>query len=431
MTRRNPPAKWVLPTIVNPDTSLCVTIHVPNEPAYKAAFWGALLDLAAGYKWQDDPAHTAKDVAAVWQGIIDDLSLDTCPIEPTAPHGTEIEEDMGIRIDCDCNVWITCCDGTEKQLATVEMVNAPSQPGAGTGGPPPAAGACRTYQGKVSGNGLWYAPFVVNTGDTLNLTSAAGATFNPANVAWYCPDGDQFFAGACVPYPVTDGANPMPGVPSGKLIAKIGGTYYDIQGGVFTVPGGVTNQPLELQFNYANIAASSGDVSFFLEFCNNVAGSFTHTFDFTLTNGGWNVSPVGPGWASGDNGHWTAGAGFQSDLVDYTTASYRLIQINKLLGSAREITNITVFFALTPGTLSGPANNDLIETFVGGSATNQASVNHTTPPSSPWMTGPISAPGVTKLEVLLFGGSQNGSGDPGGSVTITKVVVTGVGTDPF
>lgn len=73
MARRNPPAKWVLPEVINPDTTRCFIINVPNERFHVAAFRGALLDLAAGYKWQDDPDHKAKDVALVWRGVIDNM----------------------------------------------------------------------------------------------------------------------------------------------------------------------------------------------------------------------------------------------------------------------------------------------------------------------------------------------------------------------
>jgi len=74
MARKNPPAKWVLPEVVDPDDRLCMKIPVPNDRFHIAAFRGALLNLAAAYKWQDDVDHTAKDVALVWRDIIDDLN---------------------------------------------------------------------------------------------------------------------------------------------------------------------------------------------------------------------------------------------------------------------------------------------------------------------------------------------------------------------
>lgn len=69
--RRNEPAKWTLPTVINPEGRRCVMIEVPDERFHIAAFRGAMLHLAEAYKWADDPDHTAREVALVWRGIID------------------------------------------------------------------------------------------------------------------------------------------------------------------------------------------------------------------------------------------------------------------------------------------------------------------------------------------------------------------------
>lgn len=76
MGRRNPPAKWVLPEVINPPDSICMTLQVPNERFHIAAFRGALLDLASAYKWQDDPDHKAREVASVWKGVIANMASD-------------------------------------------------------------------------------------------------------------------------------------------------------------------------------------------------------------------------------------------------------------------------------------------------------------------------------------------------------------------
>lgn len=78
MTRRNPPAKWTLPNVVNPSTSVCYTIPVPNERFHIGAFLGALQNLGSAAQWADDEAHTAKDVAQVWRAIIDELEKEVC-----------------------------------------------------------------------------------------------------------------------------------------------------------------------------------------------------------------------------------------------------------------------------------------------------------------------------------------------------------------
>jgi len=406
MTRRNPPAKWVLPDVVNPPTTLCVTVRVPNEPYYKAAFWGALLDLASAYKWADDTAHTAKDVADVWRNIIDELQLDQCPIEPTVPHGTEIEDDMGLRVDCDCNVWVTCCDGTEIQLATVNMVNQPTQPGDGS--PTPGPGDCQTYEGSISGSGYWFVPAVVNTGDTLQLSSMLGATYNPTTGSWFCPDGSQFFAGACFPANVTDAGNPLPAVKSGKLIAKIGATYYDIQPGPFTVPGGVSNAPITLQFNYDNLPGSGGDVTFSLEVCNNAAGSFTHDFNFVLNPDGWSVRDIGT---------YTAGVGFEAVF----SSPFMTADIQSPVVSAFTLKRMTVRYITTGQGTSGGSSIGMGGAAPGAYFYTTACLNG----DVTYDSGIVTVSSVTRI---YFDGFLDTSLATGKCVSIH---IEGLGPDPF
>lgn len=304
MTRRNPPAKWVLPDVIDPPDSICYKIPVPNNRYHRAAFWGALLDLASAYKWADDLSHTAKAVALVWRNIVDNLITIECG-DIVALHGGILQEEfMPIRVDCDCNVWITCCDGTEVQLATVPMLQQSGQPGAG-GPTPPTYGHCLNTTGAINGNGQWYAPFVVNSGDVITLSNVKGATYNPTAAIWQCPDGSLFFAGACVASSVTNGGNPLPGSLSGRLIAKIGATYYDVIGGPFTVPGGIVDQPFVLLFNYDSPATSTGTVNFGIEFCNNAAPvtAWVSTLNFKISPYSAFINPV--------SATWVAGAGYE------------------------------------------------------------------------------------------------------------------------
>lgn len=73
--RKNPPARWTLPTVVSPADSVCFRVPVPNDVFHIAAFKGALWSLAKAYSWSNDDAHTAKDVAAVWLAIYDSLEV--------------------------------------------------------------------------------------------------------------------------------------------------------------------------------------------------------------------------------------------------------------------------------------------------------------------------------------------------------------------
>lgn len=73
MSKRYPKARYVLPETVNPDR-ICMSVNVPNDPYHIAAFRGALLTLASATNWANDSEHTAKDVAAVWDEIYQEVS---------------------------------------------------------------------------------------------------------------------------------------------------------------------------------------------------------------------------------------------------------------------------------------------------------------------------------------------------------------------
>jgi hypothetical protein len=71
-------AKWVLPTVVNPGVQRCYQVKVPDDPQHIAAFFGAMYALTKPYNWEDDSAHTAIDVGAVWDDIYQQLAVIEC-----------------------------------------------------------------------------------------------------------------------------------------------------------------------------------------------------------------------------------------------------------------------------------------------------------------------------------------------------------------
>jgi len=285
VSRRNPPAKWVLPAVVDPPTSTCWKINVPDDRFHKAAFWGALLDLASAYKWQDDPAHTAKDVALVWRDVIENM----VKCEPVVVmHGGIVEDfEMPIRVDCDCRVWVTCCDGTEVELATVGMIEKPGQPGPDSP-PPPPGGACETYHATFDAKSQWLLPATVYAGDVLTFSNAKGAGWDGAFAGiWRCPSGQTFFAGACIGAPGPQGGDPASSQNHMQFVALIDGTYYPADTGVITVPGGVSNAQVVIQVNDSDLTDNSGSYSLDIELCNNSGDKFSHTFDFVVSEAGW------------------------------------------------------------------------------------------------------------------------------------------------
>lgn len=407
--------KWPLPEVVHPTGTLCFQINVPNEIHYVAAFYGAMFLLTKPYAWGDDSAHTALEVGKVWMSIYDKLAPGGCA-SPTPPfgHGIDQEDLMPLRVDCDCNVFVTCCDGTEKQIFTADQViKLLSNGGAGTPQPQPGGG-CQIYHMTVPAGTIGQLiPTVVNTGDTIDLSNLAGAWYS-GSVSWHCPDGGIFFV-ACTGAEEFSGSSQMPAVPVGRVIALIDGTYYDILGSTFTVPGGIINQQITLLMNTDTPSTASGSITLDAQVCNNQAAAFTHTFDLAISPAGWTVR---------DQGFWTAGVGFTDGTVTYAGTVFRGADINRLSVPAFTLTRLQAFGNAVLGV------SPLV--FGIGASSPGAYIASQTPVSGANYldTGLINVAGVTDLYCDLIPGRQVGV-DPGGSCVIYKIIVDGIGTDPF
>ncbi len=60
---------YLLPDVVNPETSISVCIPIPNDRNHRLAFLGQLDELGKWHNWERDDEHTASDVAQVWRAI--------------------------------------------------------------------------------------------------------------------------------------------------------------------------------------------------------------------------------------------------------------------------------------------------------------------------------------------------------------------------
>lgn len=293
-----------LPDVIDPPDSLCFLIHVPNDPHHIAAFYGAIHQLTQWISWQRDPQKRGKDAAAVWREIYWNLKPQPC-IPPLPFHGAEQEDFMPLRVDCDCNVWITCCDGTEKQLLTADQVKKLLQSQPAQGQPQPPAGQCQQYSGQFNASSAFLVPTVVSTGDTLEL-SATGASSDPdVSVDWRCPNGDLFVAGACIATPILVATDPLPTVPHLRLLYLIAGTYYDAMAGVFTVPGGISSENVQIVVNDSARGDDLGNLTVNATVCNNATATWTHSWDFRTNTGPWGVDPT-------ECGSYVPGVGFVS-----------------------------------------------------------------------------------------------------------------------
>ena len=66
--------QWLLPTVVDP-ARICLQIEIPNDANHIRAFWGALNELARAWNWEWDGNFTGRDVAYVWNEIIQQASI--------------------------------------------------------------------------------------------------------------------------------------------------------------------------------------------------------------------------------------------------------------------------------------------------------------------------------------------------------------------
>jgi len=306
MSRRNPPAKWVLPITVYPENSLCVTIPVPDETFYKAAFWGAMLDLASAYKWQDDTAHTARLVANVWRTIVDDLAFTDCTVPP---QGVEFDGEELMGSLCEA---LRFENGVLQAFCCGEWVDIPGAQNAIQQGAsqPPAGGTiptneCKTVSVVLNGRDRFLIPYPVDDGYTITITNAQGGWWNGDVLqAWECPSGDTYALGVCVSAGSLDPSNPVPGLPYGRLIAQVGSAWLDADNTSITVPSGTGPVDVYLQMNDSNLADNQGSISFDVSVCATPPAMYSHLFNFALGPLGWTGVSLSGGAPTWDGTQW-------------------------------------------------------------------------------------------------------------------------------
>jgi len=419
-------AVWTLPQVVDPAEAVCYTINVPKERFHIAAFMGAMFQLVKPYNWQDDEAHTAIEVGAVWGKIFDQILAGNCTVCPPPDNGGDglggcgcmccLRWDNGVLQMLACGVW-TDVPGLPGGI------NPPSQPGGGT--IPPTPGECAAYTAKIDAGRSWLLPALVNTGDVLHLSSLSGASTGDNPLRWNCPDGKLFLAGACQAVYATHSTDPMPLLPTGQLIWNLNGTYYDALTDL-TIPGSVTDQQITLELNYdLSLGHLSGQVSAEVQFCNNGSGIWSHTFNFETGTQGWTTYDTGFGNFFGD---WTPGLGFVGTDGVNSGANAHGVAI-RIPFPARDLTQFSVdSFDYTKGTVDNPA---LVAWALETSSAAWSYTHFSATTDGTGLTVGIvaSATGQTSANVQFL--SSLTSGTPNGTVHIREITLYGIGADPF
>lgn len=283
---------------------------------------GSLKQLLLQTTWKTTDAD---ELWLVQQRAMDLLNCFMNAVPPQPPLLGGLVEDfvMPIRVDCDCNVFVTCCDGSEVQLALKDMLDQPNQP---SGAPqPPAGGGQQAYSQCLLPGKASILPTVVNTGDTLSVESINGAWNDTTNEGfiWRTGDGLYYFLGAGqVGTEVYFGTDPVPTSPHMSLIAYIDGNFYGLYpGGGLTVPAGIVNQQVSIMVNTDAAAADmNGQVCFVINVVNNQGALWTFDCDFRISPSGFVAgSPLFIA------GKWVLGSGWVADSNPNSFAASRVL----------------------------------------------------------------------------------------------------------
>lgn len=309
--RRNPPAQWPLPDVVDPVERLCVKVYVPNDPAHIAAFRGALLALQSAYHWADDPTHKAKDVALVWREILRSMGTDNwgCGID-TIEFRQVGNCEIQYRIDGGSWTHIAtlydCARGAILDAIADGTIAAPSQQPAG--GTIPVL-ECHTYNITLKANQPWHSPNPVSAGYSIQVANARGgwSDVNTVIGQWACPNGTGYAFGQCGTPLALRPADPLPSVSHLRLIGYCNSVYMDMYNTTYIVPNGTPQSDFFLQANDDQLADNAGEIQLDVTICN--YSQWCYTFDFRAASGGW-VATKDSNNEGGAN--WVDGQGWQS-----------------------------------------------------------------------------------------------------------------------
>lgn len=408
MTRRNPRAKWVLPRVVHPKTTKCFKIEVPDEPYYIAAFRGALLSLASGVQWQDDPTHKAREVALVWRQIY--FNVTNC--QGQLQFAEEWEDELsiceslrwnnGVLEGFCCGEWVPISGGSGG------VISGPSVQPNGTSRP--GAGQSKCYNVVLSANQQWQFPFAVQPGDIVTI-SEIGGTWNDGTATWYKADGTTALFGVSTGGGQHhDGGDPDSTEFHMQLIAYTPSQQFPGTGGVFTI-GGTGNQQLTLQANDGTLNDNVGSISFKICVENGaspIGTPWCSYMDFTLSDYGFAaVGLDGTGWAA----TYIPGTGWDGQAM----------AIALQVPADTVVTKVTLWRNRTP------SNTRTAFTTTGDWTGSHTEIGDTafgsTSPATVTETSPLAV--TAGLYLLVYGND----GSPG--YEFTALQIEGTGTNPF
>jgi hypothetical protein len=155
---------------------------------------------------------------------------------------------------------------------------------------------------------------------------------------------------------------------------------------------------------------------------------WTHTFDFTESNGDFTIDTTG----GHTRGVWADGIGWESSFHVSGSVAYRTVQIRRDVSIATTITDITVNYTMTTGTLENSGDINYIGRLTPSLSVLYSNAAHTALPDPMVWSGTQAFSAGQDFQVAIYCGIDMGSVlDPGGTLTIESIVVEGTGNNPF
>jgi len=384
-------SRYVLPQTVDPSGRVCYVVQVPDDPQHIAAFMGQIYDLAWSKSWQRDTAHTAADVARVWQDVFDSISLcdPVIQFQNPDPCTLQVSFDGGAT-------WTTIYSDADCRAAN------PIQPG---GTPRPDISTCEEFHVILGASGQWFVPFTLSDGDTVEVLDATGI-WNDSTSQLFCPDGTTYSAGECSGGPGYNALDPVPTahhmVP--VLLWGSGGVGLETLG---AIPGGTGNVDAWLQANEAVLGDNFGNIEFTIRICRI---GWCNVWDFA-------TDAYAAQWSTGNGVYGSGmysnpGSGGNPDTVD--------IQIDIPAGS--DLSQVTVYV--------NSQNPDTAGAFRGIYRATFDNVQSGYDANSGDYTMNFAVTSAFDGHTLHIQASNEHSTSPGNN-HIKKVELRGNGTDPF
>jgi len=318
MSKEASRARYTLPDVVNPTTSVCFAVNVPNDVYHIAAFKGQIMALARAYSWANDTAHTAKDVAAVWSDIFDNLEaceMVNIRLKPTDFCTLQLTLDGGLTwtdvADFSACAAAAAVDEIGAAIDRGDLSGGGQQPGQGTGVP----SQCYDYDITLHASDRWLAPIALEASDTIEISQEHGAWWD-GNIlfGWNCPDGQPFVLGTCAPSGSrTESTDPIPTLSHMRIIGNLPADtttpYFDLYNTLYTVPFGVPQGDLYVQANDSVLPDNQGSINLHVQICK---GGWTSFLDFQLNDYGF--LPSTDVAVQSPVPTWVAGQGWQDAL---------------------------------------------------------------------------------------------------------------------